>query len=179
MTFRPRTRFGRALFTSFYLGLVGLLGCCGNHDSSNPKPEQDPRTEAFEVEIGDYVIEVGYHFDERRMTITDKTQKITSPNGRTTFSPYVYANDNGMDGRFDGIQLCGVPKGHALEEYVDLRTIQETFEKALLEHRRKKAQARADAIKIDAAHKWDQAQEKIQRETKPKSNSPGFVFPGR
>ena len=39
---------------------------------------------------------------------------------------YIFANDYDFDGRFDAIRIC-VPKGHPLEKYATLKTLEDAY----------------------------------------------------
>ena len=106
--------FNRSRSNSLILGLAGLLTAsivgCG---PSVPEQHKQGRFRGFEV-----TVDIGW-FGPRNIKLEDKTA-----NYRATF---LIARDRSRgslpDGRFDEISLKYVPKGHILERYANLDSL--------------------------------------------------------
>jgi len=111
--------FNRSRSNSLILGLAGLLTAsivgCG---PSVPEQHKQGRFRGFEV-----TVDIGW-FGPRNIKLEDKTA-----NYRATF---LIARDRSRgslpDGRFDEISLKYVPKGHILERYANLDSLELAYQ---------------------------------------------------
>lgn len=96
------------------IGLAGLIGC--NYPDKKP----------IETEINGYKIKISYSGEGTRMVIMGTKPPILAP-----AIPSISALDQNNDGRFDEISLCEIPKGHALEQKVNLAELERIYQEAL------------------------------------------------
>lgn len=106
------------------IALTAMIGgaVLGGIRACNERPKYERATyQGYNVTVNDDKV-----FREMFLSCPDNTA------GEQPFSaPCIEAMDYGPDGRFDIIELRGVPKGHPLEEYANLEKLQDVYQAAV------------------------------------------------
>jgi len=98
------------------IALLGGLAGCGEKREYMPQTETQINGYIVRASVGD--IAPGMHI-------------VIQENKDTLYKPLVFARDNDVDGRFDEIGLQNVPKGHPLEAYANLDSLEVMWNRAV------------------------------------------------
>ena len=96
------------------LGLVAMLGAC--------KPDMTK----YKGDYQGYSYEINVFKDEREFSLSKPYESL-----RGKISYGIHAEDWNNDGRFDTISFYGLPKGHPLEEYVNLQKLEQAYQEIM------------------------------------------------